>query len=93
MINGCCLGKINASAAAERQTKREFGLFFSLELEILYFCNKIALKDRRVRGKLENVLKYHEIILSHVTKDARKLKSYQWLDSVLKSGALGGRYE
>lgn len=86
--------KISASAIAERQAKREFGSFFFLELEILYFCaNNIAPTDKRVQKKLENVLTHHETILSHVTKDARKLKSYQWLKSVLKSGTQGGGYE
>lgn len=86
--------KISASAIAERQARREFGFFFFLELEILYFCaNNVAPIDERVRKKLENVLTYHETILSHVTKDARKLKSFQWLKGVLRSGTQGGGYK
>lgn len=84
--------KIKAIDADERQTRREFGSFFSLELDILYCCGRIAQTDWRTQRKLENVLRYQESIRNYVTKDARKLKSYQWIEGMLKYATQGGRY-
>lgn len=84
--------KINEIAVAEQQTTREFSSFFSLQLDILDYCGKVAQKDWRVRRKLENVLKHQEIIRNHITKNAHKFKSYQWIKGMLKSATQGGGY-